>query len=363
MKRLVLLGAGHAHLIVLRHFMHSPPEDTEVVLITPSKWQYYSGMIPGYMAGYYGIDQCRIEVPPLVKLVKGELILDTAIGLLPDQRQVKLAGGRVVEYDRLSIDIGSRSNLSPINGYAGQVLSIKPFGCFVEGWELLRQKVEAGQSQRIAVVGAGAAGVELALSTATIIESAKLMLVTGDNGLLPGFNTRVRQLAEHQLASQGVDLITGGARVRNGLLQSVEETSLDVDAVIAATGARPADCLANSGLALDAQGFILVDACHRSLSHPDVFAGGDTCSRNDELLKRSGVHAVRAGPVLARNLEASLRGMAAVPFYPRRHALYLIACGGGTAIGSYGPLSFSGAWVQRLKDWIDRRFISGFDLS
>ena len=50
MKRLVLLGGGHAQLAVLRALARTRPRGIETVLVTPSPWQYYSGMLPGWMA-------------------------------------------------------------------------------------------------------------------------------------------------------------------------------------------------------------------------------------------------------------------------------------------------------------------------
>jgi pyruvate/2-oxoglutarate dehydrogenase complex dihydrolipoamide dehydrogenase (E3) component len=69
------------------------------------------------------------------------------------------------------------------------------------------------------------------------------------------------------------------------------------DGIIAATGARPFAWLGNTDLTPDEQGYVSVDASHRSLSHSEVFAAGDVCARHDMRVARSGVHAVFAGPV------------------------------------------------------------------
>jgi NADH dehydrogenase FAD-containing subunit len=115
-----------------------------------------------------------------------------------------------------------------------------------------------------------------------------------------------------------------------------------------------------SGLALDAQGFVAVDACQRSTSHAHVFAAGDVSSRTDRTLARSGVYAVRAGPALATNLAATLAGQPLKAHQPPRNTLNLIACGDRFAIASWGAYSAQGRWVWRLKDWIDRRFLQRY---
>lgn len=365
MKRLVLLGAGHAHLLVLREFAKSPPPDTELVLITPSPWQYYSGMLPGWMSGHYSVDQCRIAVRPLVAAAGGELILNSAVGLAAHGREVELAGGDRVGYDLLSVDIGSHTNVDQLHGYRGRMISVKPIETFYPQWQQLQEQARDDGLGHLGIVGGGAAGVELAMAAANALRvdsvgGNRLSLIAGESGPLPGFNRRMRRLAIQQLDRLGVTLIEQRARTDNGELCLADGIKLDAQAVIAATGASPAPFLASSGLALDEQGFVLVDATQRSVSHPEVFAVGDTCSRQDRALNRSGVHAVRAGPVLANNLRAELAGSDLKPFQPRRYSLYLLACGGHTAIGSYGPVTFSGRWVWRLKDRIDRGFVQGF---
>jgi len=156
---------------------------------------------------------------------------------------------------------------------------------------------------------------------------------------------------------------------------------LPADCVIAATGARALPWLQTSGLACDAEGWVTVDASHRSRSHPAIHAAGDVCARDTPGFAHSGVHAVHAGPVLAANLLAALadgtactsmpgaspdaaaRMNAPIPAPPRRYqprprSLYLIACGSRHAIASWGPWSAEGRWVWHWKDRIDRGFIA-----
>ncbi|MDP3844388.1 MAG: hypothetical protein Q8Q81_17780 [Oxalobacteraceae bacterium] len=64
MKRLVLIGGGHAHLSVLQALAREKSADIDVVLVTPGSHQNYSGMLPGWMAGHYTQPQCRIDLQP-----------------------------------------------------------------------------------------------------------------------------------------------------------------------------------------------------------------------------------------------------------------------------------------------------------
>jgi selenide,water dikinase len=135
---------------------------------------------------------------------------------------------------------------------------------------------------------------------------------------------------------------------------------LPVDAALWATGAAPAAFLRETGLALDAGGFVEIDATLRSTSHPEVFAAGDVASMRGTPRPKSGVYAVRQGPPLARNLAAALAGGALAAYRPQREALALITTGERYAVATRGGLTLQGAWVWRWKDWIDRRFMARY---
>jgi NADH dehydrogenase FAD-containing subunit len=128
------------------------------------------------------------------------------------------------------------------------------------------------------------------------------------------------------------------------------------DLVIWTAGAAPLPWLRNSGLATDAQGFVLVDDKLRSVSHPEVFAVGDCATLRDAPHAKSGVYAVRHGEVLAQNL----RGGELRSYAPQRRALALLSCGARYAIAEWSGWSAEGAWAWRWKDRIDRRWIAGF---
>ncbi|WP_197041984.1 FAD-dependent oxidoreductase, partial [Sandarakinorhabdus oryzae] len=131
---------------------------------------------------------------------------------------------------------------------------------------------------------------------------------------------------------------------------------LSAGLVIAATGSRAPDWLAGSGLAT-ADGFVAVDATLASITHPNIFAAGDIIARQDRPLPRSGIHAVKAGPVLAANIGARLSGTALAEYQPPARNLYLMSTGDRRAILSWGPFGLSGRPIWWLKDRIDRGFM------
>lgn len=404
MKRLVLLGGGHAQLAVLRALARTRPRGIETVLVTPSPWQYYSGMLPGWMAGHYREDDCRIDLRPLAAAAGVRLLIGAATALDADQRRLRIANGEAhgdilgdwLDYDLLSLDIGSETDTAALDALGpDRLLPVKPLPDFFAAWPQVLETACAREGFRLCVVGGGAAGVELVLAAAEALRrrsaKAELALVCSPTSLLAGHAERVRRRVLRQLGAAGIAVHlqrasgeAGGLRLSEILMSgraapadqhaptdhpahsdhrspsaplAPSDRLLPADCVLAATGARPQSWLRHSGLACTADGWVQVDAHHRSPSHPEVFAAGDVCARTDHALARSGVHAVHAGPILAANLLATLDGSPPRAYVPKPRSLYLIACGPRHAIASWGNWSAEGGWVWRWKDWIDRGFI------
>lgn len=367
MKQLLLAGGGHAHLHILKALAHRPWPGVEVTLISPYARQIYSGMLPGWMAGHYHLDQCAAALEPLLKAAKVRFVQDSVTGLDAGQRRVHTEKSGDIAYDALSLDTGAEVDSASLAATGAHLLAIRPIERFVVDWtrqiELFQQQCQA----RLAVVGGGAAGVELALAARYRLNQelgatqARVMLIAGA-GLLPGHGPSIVVRVIKTLAHHRIELVVGHAAGCLAGLQLSDGTTVPVDAVIAATGVKPPAWLATSGLALAADGFIAVHDGQQSTSHPEVFAAGDVASRIDAPHAKSGVYAVRAGPVLANNLHRVLMGQAPISYQPQKRSLYLLATGPREAIMSWGGLSASGGWAWTWKDWIDRRFMRQYDL-
>ncbi len=364
MKQLLLVGGGHAHLFVLRYLAEQSICNVNVTLVSPSRWVDYSGMLPGWVAGIYSESACQIDLLPLAHKAGVNFVEASVIGLSVSKRIVQLNDNTELCYDLLSLDIGSETDVQALRALdANKVVTVRPFADFRESWKDILQDCQHRAEYTLAVVGGGAAGVELALAAnaalAPRVARLTLVLIVG-SGILSGHSRGVKALARRQLQDAGVRIIHQRTDSCSGGLLLPDGTTVPVDKIIAATGAKPAAWLKSSGLALDVDGFIQVDATHRSVSTETVFAAGNVCSRVDQYLPKSGVHAVHAGPVLARNLCAVLEKTALQPYRPRKFSLYLLSCANGQAIASWGPLYARGQWLWRLKDYIDRRFIDRF---
>lgn len=369
MKRLVLVGGGHAHLSVLEKLTREPLAGVEVVLVTPNRYQNYSGMLPGWMAGHYTREQSRIDLMPLVGDAGVKLVTASVTEMSAQARTLTLSDGQHLSYDYVSLDVGSETQTDGLEVLGTRLLPVKPLDMFFDQWPEILINAMRQKDYALVVVGGGAAGVELALAAQYALQQAgaqsHVTLIVSPDGLLKGHNDGVRKRVLAYTRQAGIVLHQQAALGLVDGLQFTDGHRIYADQVIAATGAKPLPWLKRSGLALNEEGYILVDANHRTPSHQEVFAVGDTCARTDVQMARSGVHAVKAGPVLAENLYAVLSGSVTgaeqlKKYQPRAHSLYLLACGPKYAIASWGRFSFEGEWVWSLKDWIDRGFIKRF---
>lgn len=363
MTRLLLVGAGHAHAQVLRSWAQQPVPGVDLVVVSPSALAPYSGMVPGWLAGTYGFADICIDFAALCRAAGAQLVADELVALDPDARRATLASGQVLGFDLLSLNIGS--TLVPPDDLGVPVLALRPLGSLHSAWAaaLARHAADTGtQPLRLMAVGGGAAGFEALLAARARLlalrpqRPVQISLVSRGATLLPGLAPGAVRAAQRVLAR-------AGARVQPGTA-CTPALAAGQDLLLWATGAQAhawqQDADRRGGLAVDAAGFIRVDAQLRSVSHPQVWAVGD-CAAFDPALPKAGVFAVRQGPVLTAQLRAAA-GAAARPaaYTPQRRFLVLLATGDGRAIASRGRLWASGHWVWRWKDHIDRGFLAGF---
>src|SRR5215207_1307828 len=357
----VLVGAGHAHVAVLRRFGMKPLPGVRFTLIARERHTPYSGMLPGLVAGLYGFDDAHIDTGPLARFAGARLYNDTVIGLDLAKKRVICRDRPPVPFDLVSLDMGSTPNTGFVPGAAEHAIPVKPISAFLPRLEALISRV-CGQKgrARIALVGAGAGGVELLLSLQRRLHrevaqgghdpsGLTFTLVSGSDEILPDFPNAFRRRFEHLFAGRGIATVTGArvTRVEAGVLHCETHGPLPADEILWTTRAAAAPWLAETGLKLDAGGFVRIDACLRAEGCQDVFAAGDIAAFGSRDLPKSGVYAVRAGPVLADNIRRTLTGERLRSFRPQREALYLVSTGERHAIGTRNGLVVEGDWVWR----------------
>lgn len=363
-RTLVLLGAGFAHLQVLQHLARKPLIGVQVVLVAPHPRQMVAARIPAWVAGRVALDDCTIPLEPLVQRAGVRWMQCGVRGLDAPSRTVSLDDGEPLAYDWLSINTGPNHNRDQLEqslpGVRTHGLFVRPIERFAALWPQVVAKADE-KPLRLAVIGGGGAGIELALAARTRLPQSAITLVCGNSPPGAHFNLRTQQRIATLLRARAITVLQGGATgFAEGEVQLGCGATLACDVPLIAVGAQAPLWLQNSGLALDAHGFVAVDACLRSTSHPEVLAACDISSRTDQAVARNGVYALRAGRALVHNLVAITQNQAPTPHRPPSRSLSLLGCGNGQAILNWGSYSAHGYWVGWLKSVLDRRLVTRF---
>ncbi|MCY2968387.1 MAG: selenide, water dikinase SelD, partial [Planctomycetota bacterium] len=386
MRDLVLIGAGHTHLHVMRMWRMRAIDNVRLTVVSPFGRATYSGMLPGTLAGLYRPEEMEIDLWRFVPACGGRLIVAEAVGLDPKNRQLELADRPPIRFDVASVGIGSvpstKNVVGPVQLGEGnvdfnpsypRVIRIKPMATFRErlatavrnvvsfrsiGSTNATQYIDSHTSPlRLTVVGGGAGGIEIALAAEVWLRSQKVVKSIRsvrrefeNRGIELRLNSRVTAISLRtpeppQLGMEPVVLTLDGGE------------SIEADVVIWATAAAAPAVLERFQLPRGPSGFLAVRPTLQSTGGAPVFAVGDTADFQDHPVPKAGVYAVRQGPVLWENLNRFFAGRELVNSVQQRGFLSLLSLGDGRAIADYRGWSATGRWAWRWKDWIDRRFM------
>nr|WP_108886802.1 selenide, water dikinase SelD [Pseudoprimorskyibacter insulae] len=359
-KDLVLIGGGHAHALVLRMWGMNPLPGARVTVINPGPSAPYSGMLPGFVAGHYGRDDLDIDLVRLARFAGARVILGAVDGIDLSAGTVHVLGRPPIGFDVASVDVGISSEMPSMPGFMDHAIPAKPLGPFAAKWDAFRQ---GKGPARVAVIGGGVAGAELAMAMAhalhhrgrfeavTLIDQGKVLSVLGAGprakalAALARLRVNVIENAEVQAIEPGAVLLADGRRIEGEFING-------------AAGARPWDWIGGTGLDLH-EGFIKVDAQLRS-SDPRVFAAGDCAHLTESPRPKAGVFAVRQAPVLLNNLKAALGAGRMKPYRPQKDYLKLISLGGREALAEKKGLPLAGPLMWTWKNHIDQKFMRMF---
>lgn len=373
-KDLLLVGGGHSHVTVLKKFGMKPLPGVRLTLVCKDIMTPYSGMLPGLIAGHYSFEETHIDLGPLARFAGARFYHDTAVGLDLAEKRLLCRNRPPVSYDLVSIDIGSAPRTLEVPGAAENVVPVKPIDQFVSQWkELLKRVTARRKCTRIGVVGGGAGGVEILLAIQYRLErllaaegrstdDLEFHLFTDTAEVLQTHNRRARARFKRVLGKRAIEVHTGHrvTKVEPGRIYCENGAQVALHEILWVTWAGAAGWVADTGLDVDKQGFILVNDYLQSTSHPEVFAAGDIATMINHPRPKAGVFAVRQGPPLAANLRRALLDRKLKTFRPQKQFLSLISTGDQYAVASRSHWAVAGTTIWRWKDWIDRRFMAKY---
>ena len=231
LKDLVLIGGGHSHVHILKMFGMQPMTGVRLTLISRDIESPYSGMIPGFVAGYYARHECHLDHSKLCAFSRARLVIAEVTALDTTNRLILCNDGRPpIKYDILSINIGVIPRpLSEKSSSTDRIIPVKPIDRFAERWETLFHKIEIGKEESItiAVVGGGAGGLELAFAVRArlqkLVESReravplrqRVILISKGSDILASHSLMARNIVRRILQEKGIELIVNKEIIRS----------------------------------------------------------------------------------------------------------------------------------------------------
>ncbi len=363
-KTVLLLGAGHAHFVFLRKWRMRPLPGVAVTLVNEAATIPYSAMVPAHIAGESSRDEITIDLVRFCHWAGARLIAERVVSIVAHSRSITFADRPSLSGDVLSLGLGSvPADLSP----TAASFPVRPLAVLLSRLDAIDAELRS-QSRpfHLTIVGGGASGCELAVAIHNRLghhTGLRVTILQSSARLLPRFPAKTAAHFAAACQVRGIDVrlncrVTGG---EPGSLTLATGEHFPCDAVLWATPGAPPDLIARSDLATDEHGFLKVRATLQAEGADDVFGTGDCVAfAAHPDLARSGVNAVRQGAVLYDNITALLQDKSLRHYRPRDWRLYLLNRGDGVAVLNYGPLSWSGRWVRRWKNTIDRRWVESF---
>ncbi len=369
-KELVLLGGGHAHMMVLENISTFTAKGFGVTVIGPSDFHYYSGMGPGMLGGTYSPDDIRFATKDVVEKQGGRFIRDKVDRIDPEKKSIITQTQGEVSYDVASFNTGSYIPMAILEGSDDNIYPVKPIEKL---WEA-SQKLETlfkRQKCRVSIVGGGPSSAEIAGNVWQLAKKSGSAMpeitIFARHQLMCGFNQRVRSRVLATLKKRGIRILENArvAQVQPGRIILESSTthgtdSFDTDFTFMAPGVRPSAIFEASGLSLGPDKGLLVNEYLQSVDHPDIFGGGDCIYFQPHPLDKVGVYAVRQNPVLLHNLMAALENTELKQFNPGPDYLLIFNLGGNNGVLKKNGIVFGGRLAFMIKDYIDTKFMKEF---
>ncbi|HHB81431.1 MAG TPA: bifunctional NADH dehydrogenase FAD-containing subunit/selenide, water dikinase SelD, partial [Aliiroseovarius sp.] len=365
-RDLVLIGGGHTHALVARMWGMKPIEGVRLTVINPHPTAPYSGMLPGYIAGHYPRAALEIDLVKLARFAGARRVLGHAEAVDPEAGLVRLADGREIAWDVAAIDVGIHAQMLEIEGFADHGCGAKPLDVYAARWEDFRARAIAGEvAGEVAVIGGGIAGIELALAMAHALRTggvaARVSLIEAGADIAAA-NPGARRTLARAMEKLGVEVVVNArpTRITAEAVHLADGRVVASRFTVGAAGARAHEWLTRTPLPLTNDGYVRVGADLRVEGQAALFAAGDCAHMTHAPRPKAGVFAVRAAPVLYKNLAAAVTGAPMRRFHPQKHYLKLISLGDKSAIVEKWGRAASGPALWRWKDRIDRKFMDKF---
>lgn len=365
-KKLVFVGAGHAHLTALSKLETFVAKGYAVTVISSANFHYYSGMGPGMLSGIYEPQEIRFNVQRLTDSKGGRFLADKVIRIDPVSRTLYLKSDREISYDVVSFNTGS--DVPVIKGIPSNssIYTVKPIEELFNARCRIIDELKNGPLQ-LAVIGGGAAGVEISSNLWRLVRdhhgTAEIHLISRER-ILSRFNPKIRDIVLKKLDQKRIVVSENAAvsDIDKSIITLEGGKTIPYNLAFLATGVKPSSLFKDSGIETGEDGGLMVNEYLQSVTYPEILGGGDCIHFTKRPLDKVGVHAVRQNQILFNNLHSLLRGGELKRYSPQKNYLLILNMGDGTGIFFRESWVWDGKKAFLLKNYIDNKFVKKFQL-
>ena len=307
-KDLVLLGAGHSNIEVLKRLGMRPLNGLRVTLVSNKLVATYSGMVPAYIEGEYKWENINIDLFHLCNHFNHRLIISEIIKIDKKKKIVFLYNRPPINYDILSINLGIKSNDSNIMGAKNYAFSLKPISNIKETIDSLWEFNIRNPDNNIVLIGAGAAGVEVSLAIRSKLKKLNLnnniFLISKNKDILKNYNHLTKKICKEELKKNDIKILYNIKvnRIHSNYITYNNNLKLYCKFPLLATSASPIRALKYSNLPLNKNGSIVIEKSLLVKGTDNIFAAGDIAEIDKYKTPKAGVYAVKQGNILYRNI-------------------------------------------------------------
>ncbi|MEA5507902.1 NAD(P)/FAD-dependent oxidoreductase [Halotia wernerae UHCC 0503] len=367
-ERICILGGGFGGLYTALRLCQLPWESSqkpEIVLVDQSDRFLFSPLLYELLTGEL---QTWEIAPPFEEILQSTGIRfyqAVVSGIDTDQKRVHLQDGPEIPYDRLVLALGGETPLDMVTGATSYAYLFRSITDAYRLEERLRVLEESNAEKiRVAIVGAGYSGVELACKLADRLgERGRFRLIEISDQILrtsPEFN---REAAKKALEEKGVfiDLETKVESIGLDTISLEYKNQVDtipVDLVIWTVGIRVAPVVRSLPFKQNQRGQISTTPTLQVLDHPEIFALGDLadcCDAEGQQIPATAQAAFQQADYAAWNIWATLTHRPLLPFrYQQLGEIMALGKDNATLTGLGIKLDGSLAYVARRLAYLYR---------
>ena len=311
------------------------------------------GMLPGHIEGLYSWRDVNIDLYKLSIYGNLGFINDEVKNINGYEKKIYFNQRPHIKFDYLSINIGIESDFSKISGAKIHAVPLKPISRI--NYNFFQN---TSNFKDIAIIGAGAAGVEVSLALRKSKKNVNITLFSGKNGVLPEYGKRASAKIKRILMNSNIKIVENDPVkiINKKFIITFKKIKYSIDKAILATNGRAPDWLRNTDLKLCEKGFIETNNYFQT-NFDYVFASGDIINFANKNLPKAGVYAVKSGIILSKNIRKRILRKKLLKYKPQNYYLTLIGLANNKALGHKYGFSKINKLILQLKNLLTKTLL------